>query len=100
MKIICNMVTLLFFVLITFSCSATNHVSIFEVESELVRLRGTCGLWREFLPMVDRVSATSEVLSEQNAYHLQIYTLTNILIRRKGLRNLPLSVDCCRIEKR
>lgn len=87
MKIICNMITLIFFVLITFSCSATNHVSILEVESELVRLRGTCGLWREFLPMVDRVSATSEVLSEQNAYHLQIYTLTNILIRMRATTN-------------
>ena len=100
MKIICGIAVLIHLVLITCKCMATNAVSISDVESEFVRLIGTCGLWREFLPMVDRVSATSEVLSEQNACHLQIYTLTNILIRRKGLRNLPQSVDCCRIEKR
>lgn len=87
MKIICNMITLIFFVLITFSCSATNHVSILEVESELVRLRGTCGLWREFLPMVDRVGSADKVLSDQDTYELQIYTLTNILTRMRATTN-------------
>lgn len=87
MKIICNMITLIFFVLITFSCSATNHVSILEVESELVRLRGTCGLWREFLPMVDRVGYADKVLSDQDTYELQIYTLTNILTRMRATTN-------------
>lgn len=87
MKIICNMITLIFFMLITFSCSATNHVSILEVESELVRLRGTCGLWREFLPMVDRVGYADKALSEQDAYELQIYTLTNILTRMRATTN-------------
>lgn len=87
MKIICNMITLIFFVLITFSCSATNHVSILEVDSELVRLRGTCGLWREFLPMVDRVGSADKVLSDQDAYELQIYTLTNILTRMRATTN-------------
>lgn len=87
MKIICGIAVLIHLVLITCKCTATNAVSISDVESEFVRLRGTCGLWREFLPMVDRVSATSEVLSEQNAYHLQIYTLTNILIRMRATTN-------------
>lgn len=87
MKIICNMITLIFFVLITFSCSATNHVSILEVESELVRLRGTCGLWREFLPVVDRVGSADKVLSDQDTYELQIYTLTNILTRMRATTN-------------
>jgi hypothetical protein len=87
MKIICGIAVLIHLVLITCKCTATNAVSISDVESEFVRLRGTCGLWREFLPMVDRVSANSEVLSEQNAYHLQIYTLTNILIRMRATTN-------------
>lgn len=87
MKIICNMITLIFFVLITFSCSATNHVSIIDIEAELVKLKGTCGLWREFLPMVDRVGAADKVLSEQNVYDLQMYTMTNLLNRMQATTN-------------
>ena len=67
--------------------NATSNPTEIEVNAEFCRLEGVEGLWREFLPMVDRVSATSEVLSEQNACHLQIYTLTNILIRMRATTN-------------
>lgn len=87
MKIIYSMTVLMSLVLIACKCSATNAVSILDVESELVRLRGTCGLWREFLPMIDRVGAASEVQTEQDAYNLQMYTLTNILVRLKAATN-------------
>lgn len=87
MKIINSFITLILLGLITSRGFATNSVSILDVEAELVRLKGTCGLWREFLPMVDRVGAADKVLSEQNVYDLQMYTMTNLLNRMQATTN-------------
>lgn len=87
MKIINSFITLILLGLITCRGFATNSVSILDVEAELVRLKGTCGLWREFLPMVDRVGAADKVLSEQNVYDLQMYTMTNLLNRMQATTN-------------
>ena len=85
MKIISSIAVLIHLVMITCKCTATNAVSISDVESEFARLKGTCGLWREFLPMIDRVGAAEGSIPE--VHNIQIYTATNFLSRLQATTN-------------